>query len=75
MKAEDYSRRQIDVAGWTVWVETYRVGEMYYCAISNTEAGARFARAEGRNRERAEETAIEKASRYLALTRKFKIEE
>ena len=71
MKAEEYSRRQQEVGGWPVTIETYRLGDVFHCTISNVDPGARFARAEGSTREAAESAALEKAARYLAQTRKF----
>ena len=71
MKPEDYSRRQQELAGWPIAVETYKLGEVYYCSIANVDPGARFARAEGPTREEAESRALEKAERYLAQTRRF----
>ena len=73
MKPEDYSRRQQELAGWPVTVETYKLGEVYHCAIANVDPGARFASADGASREEAERLAIEKATRYLAQTRRFSI--
>jgi hypothetical protein len=71
MKAEEYSRRQQELAGWPVSIETYKVGDVYHCTISNVDPGARFARADGASKDEAEQRAIEKAARYLAQTRKF----
>jgi hypothetical protein len=71
VKAEGYSRRQEQIAGWAVTIETYQLGETFYCSISNVDPGARFARAEAPTREAAESMAREKATRYLAQTRKF----
>lgn len=73
MKAEDYARRQQELAGWAVSIETYRLGDVYYCTISNVDPGARFARAEGPTREDAERVALEKARRYLGQTRRFTV--
>ncbi len=71
MRAEEYTRRQMEVGGWEIVVETYRAGDAYYCTISNADPGARFARADGSTREEAEGRALEKATRYLAQTRRF----
>jgi hypothetical protein len=71
MKPEDYSQRQHELAGWPVTIETYKLGEVYHCTIANVDPGARFARADGASREEAERLAIEKATRYLAQTRRF----
>jgi len=73
MKPEDYSRRQLELAGWPVTIETYKLGDVYHCTIANVDPGARFARADGASREEAERLAMEKATRYLAQTRKFPV--
>jgi hypothetical protein len=74
VKPEEHTRRQEDLAGWPVVIETYRLGATYYCTISNADPGARFARAEGPTREEAEARAIEKATRHLAQTRRFNLQ-
>ena len=71
MKPEDHSRRQMDLAGWPITVETYKLGDVYHCSIANVDPGARIARADGSTREEAEQRALEKAQRYLAQTRRF----
>ena len=73
MKPEDYSRRQLELAGWPVTIETYKLGEVYHCTIANVDPGARFARADDASREEAERLAIEKATRHLAQTRRFPV--
>jgi hypothetical protein len=73
MKPEDYSRRQQELVGWPITVETYKLGAVYHCTIANVDPGARFARAEGNTRDEAESRALEKAARYLANTRKFEV--
>src|SRR5215831_10999679 len=73
MKPEDYSRRQQELAGWAVTIETYKLGDVYHCSIANVDPGARFARADGATKEEAELRAIEKATRYLQQTRKFPV--
>jgi hypothetical protein len=70
-KAEEYSRREMALAGWEISIETYRLDEVYHCTISSVDPGARFARADGSTREEAEARAIEKATRYLGQTRRF----
>jgi hypothetical protein len=71
MKPEELTRRQQELAGWQVTIETYTLGDVYHCSIANVDPGARFARADGSTLEEAESRAIEKATRYLAQTRKF----
>ena len=71
MKPEDHSCRQMDLAGWPITIETYKLGDVYHCSIANVDPGARVARADGSTREEAEQRALEKAQRYLAQTRRF----
>ena len=71
MKPEEYSRRQQELAGWQISIETYKLGDVYHCTISNVDPGARIARGDGATREEAERVAIEKATRYLEQTRRF----
>ena len=71
MKPEEQTRRQQELGGWPVTIETYKLGDVYHCTISNVDPGARIARADGATQEEAEARAIEKATRYLAQTRKF----
>jgi hypothetical protein len=73
MKPEHYSRRQTEIAGWAVTIETFKLGDVYHCTIANVDPGARFARADGPTKEAAESVAIEKATRYLSQTRKFEV--
>jgi len=73
MKAEGYERRRLELAGWPIEVETYKLGDVYYCTINNVDPGARFARAEGPTREEAERQALAKAERYLAQTKRHPI--
>jgi hypothetical protein len=73
VKPEDYAKRQQELAGWPITVETYKLGDIYHCTIANVDPGARFARAEGASREEAESRALEKAAKYLRNTRKFEV--
>jgi hypothetical protein len=73
VKPEGYSRRQQELAGWPISIETYKLGDVYYCTIANVDPGARVARAEGTTREEAERRALEKAERYLGRTRRFPV--
>ncbi len=70
MKAEGYERRRQELGGWPIEIETYQVGDVFYCTINNVDPGARFARAEASTRDEAEKQALAKAERYLAQTRR-----
>jgi hypothetical protein len=71
VKAEGYERRQLELGGWPIEIETVKIGDVYHSTINNVDPGARFARAEGATREEAEQKALAKAERYLAQTRRF----
>ena len=71
MKAEGYSRRRQPLGDWTIEIESYQLGDVFYCTINNVDPGARFARAEGPTREDAEGKALEKAEKYIKQTRRF----
>jgi hypothetical protein len=71
MKAEEYSRRRIELSGWPIDIEIYRLGDVYHATVYNADPGARFARADGSTKEEAEQRALDKASKYLAQTRRF----
>jgi len=71
MKAEEFTHRTQDLAGWEIVIETYRLGETYFTTISSADAGARFARGQGASRDEAEQVAIEKAAHWLDRTRRF----
>jgi hypothetical protein len=73
VKPEEYSRRQQELSGWAVFIETYKLGDVYHCTIYNVDPGARFARADGATKQEAEDRAIEKATKYLAQTRKYEV--
>jgi hypothetical protein len=69
VNAEDYTTKRMELDGWPIVIESYHVGDRFFCTISNADPGARFARAEASSAEEAERTALEKARRYLAQTR------
>jgi hypothetical protein len=71
MRPEEHSRRQQELGGWEIVVETYKLGDVYHCTITSVDPGARFARADGPTAANAETKALEKAKRYLAQTRRF----
>jgi hypothetical protein len=71
MKAEEFTSRETVLSGWPIKIETYKAGDVYHCTIASVDPGARFARADGATREEAEARALEKATRYLAQTRRI----
>jgi hypothetical protein len=70
MKAEDYSERELDVAGWPVRLTSYKLGDAYYCKADNVSPGAAIARTTGATRQEAENAALAKARHRLERTRR-----
>ena len=70
MKAEGYAKRRQPLGDWQIEIETYQLGEVFYCTINNVDPGARFARADAPTRAEAEQQALAKAEKYLAQTRR-----
>jgi len=71
VKAEGYAKRRQPLGDWEIEIETYQLGDVFYCTINNVDPGARFARAEGPTREAAERAALDKAEKYIKQTRRF----
>jgi len=71
MNPEEYSERNIELAGWPIHLISYKLRDKYYCKIDNVSPGAQIARAEGATLEEAERAALEKAERRLKQTRRF----
>ena len=42
MKAEGYAKRRQPLGDWTIEIETYQLGDVFYCTINNVDPGARF---------------------------------
>lgn len=73
MKVEEYSERQLELAGWPVNLATYKIGETYHCKADNVSPGAALARTTGTTREEAEKKAIERAEQLLGRTRRHTV--
>lgn len=73
MKAQNFSQRRAEAAGWLVNIASYQLGDKFYCTIDNVSPGAWIAKGEGSTREEAEKKALERATELLARTRKFKV--
>jgi hypothetical protein len=68
MKAEQYSERQLELAGWPVRLTTYKLGEKYIAQADNVSPGACLARFEAGTLEEAESQVISKAAHLLGKT-------
>ena len=58
--------RKVPLAGATVTLSSYRLGEVWHCIADNTDPGARLARAQGTTRDQAESSALAEAEALLS---------
>lgn len=65
MKAEEFLERRDELLGWPIKVESYRLGDTFFCAIYNVDPGGRLTSAKGATRAEAESRALEKARWYV----------
>ena len=65
-KAEEYSERKTELAGWPVSIVSYRLGTTYYVSINNEEPGAWIVKGEGPTLTEAEAKARKEAEAALA---------
>ena len=65
-KAEEYSERKAELAGWPVNIVTYRLGTTYYVTVDNQNPGAWVVKAQGATKQEAESTALKDAEALLA---------
>ncbi len=73
MRAEEYSERKTEVAGWPVNITSYRIGEEWHSKADNVSPGAAVARATGHTREEAEQQVLARAEQHLARTRRHEV--
>ena len=66
-QARDYKTERREIAGVAFDVTSYKIGDRYYCHVTNADPGATVARAEGASREEAEETALTKTINRLGV--------
>jgi dsRNA-specific ribonuclease len=70
MKAEQFTEKKEQLAGWPVRILSYKVGEKYHVTVHNEQPGAWVAKAEGATLQEAEQKAREAAGERLARTRR-----
>ena len=68
---QEYASRVETVGEWRICITSYRLGEKFICKIDNVDPGATIVRAEGKTREQAESSALEKARERVSRTRTF----
>ena len=75
MKAELFQERKLEVNGWEVRLQSYKLGDIFYSQADNVSPGAWLARKTGATREEAEEKALERARELLSRTKRHDIPE
>ena len=73
MQAEEYHERRVKVAGWSVNLASYRLGNEWHSRADNVSPGATLARAQGATRQEAETTALKRAEELLSRTRRYPV--
>ena len=71
-KAEEYSERKTQLAGWPVNIVTYRLSSTYYTTNDNTDPGAWVVKAQGATKQEAEAKALKDAEALLVKVKKNK---
>ncbi len=65
IQVEGHESELTEIHGVEVRVTSYRIGERYFCHVSNADPGATIARGEGDSHDQAREVALSKATRRL----------
>ncbi len=68
-KAEGLEKRREKVGEFEINIQSYKIGDTYHCSVDNVDPGAVVARAKGKTREEAEESAVKKARERVGRTR------
>lgn len=66
MTSENYLSQTRELAGVPVNVASYKIGDRFYCHVSNVDPGATIARAEADSSAEAETLALDKAAARLS---------
>lgn len=66
MTSENYLSQTRELAGVPVNVTSYKIGDRFYCHVSNVDPGATIARAEADSSAEAETLALDKAAARLS---------
>ena len=71
-KAEEYSERKTQLAGWPITITTYRLDTTYHTTIDNADPGAWVVKAQGATKQEAEAKAMKEAEALLEKVKKSK---
>ena len=73
MNAEEYQERRLELAGWSVNLSSYRLGEVWHSKADNVSPGAGLCRTTGATRQEAEQKAIQRAEELLSRTKRHQV--
>lgn len=65
MKTENYLTEEREIHGVKVLVASYKIGERFYCHVSNRDPGRTIARAEAASLNEAKALALSEATEKL----------
>ncbi|MBM2839845.1 MAG: hypothetical protein HW412_373 [Bacteroidetes bacterium] len=65
MKTEEYTSQKMELSGIPIRINSYKIGDRFYCHVENTDPGATIARADAASREEAVQAALAKAKERL----------
>ena len=65
LKTEDYTTETRELSGVQIRIDSYKIGDRFYCHIENTDPGAIIARADAASREDAVQLALAKVGGRL----------
>jgi hypothetical protein len=65
LKTEDYATETRELSGVHIRINSYKIGDRFYCHIENTDPGATIARSDASSREEAVQLALVKTKGRL----------
>lgn len=68
LHSEAYEKETRTLHGVVVGIESYKIGDRFYCHLSNVDPGATIARTQGTTREEAIQIALARANERLTTT-------
>jgi hypothetical protein len=71
MRAENWTRQELELEGWPVTLTSYRIADSYLTEIESTDSGASIARGIAATSEQSRKEAFETAIKRLIRTRRI----
>jgi hypothetical protein len=74
MRAENFSKQPLELAGWNVHLTSYRIGGHFLAEVEALDSGVTIARATAERRDEAEEEAVQAAVKRLNRTHRVDLD-